>query len=74
MTVYRHGFHKAIMAYMLQFGESTVHIIFVVRVAFMKAILSNLNLKPDDEFLTYSMPEAFDKTELGLPYIINCLR
>ena len=36
----------------------------------MKAIFSHINLKPDDEFLTYNLPEAFDKTELGLIYII----
>ena len=54
---------------MLQLGESTVHIIFVAWVIFMKAILSYVNLKPDDEFLSYRMPEFFDKTELGLTYI-----
>ena len=70
MTVYRHGFHKSIMAYMLQFDESTVHIISLAQVVFMKAILSHINLKPDGEFLTYSMPLVFDKTELGLTYII----
>ena len=69
MTVYRYGFHKVVMAYMLQLGESTVHIVFVACVIFMKAILSYLNLKPDDEFLTYRMPEVFEKTELGLTYI-----
>ena len=52
--------------YMLQFGESTIHRIFVAWVVFMKVIFSCLNPKPDG-FLAYSMPEAFNKTG-------NCLR
>ena len=31
-------------------------------VVFVKAILSCLNLKPDDGFLPYNMPELFNKT------------
>ena len=39
----------------------------------MEALLSCLNLKHDDGFLPYNMPEAFDKTEHGLTYIrISC--
>ena len=51
VTVCRHGFYNGVMIYMLQFGENTIHIIFVARVVFMKEILSCLNLKPDDGFL-----------------------
>ena len=51
MTVCRHGFHNGIMAYMLQFGESAIHRIFVAWVVFVKAIFSCLNLKPDEGFL-----------------------
>ena len=36
----------------------------------MKAILSCLNLKPDDEFLSYNMPELFNKTEHGLTDLV----
>ena len=31
-------------------------------VVFVKAIFSYLNLKPDDGFLLYNMPEVFNKT------------
>ena len=31
-------------------------------VVFMKAVFSCLNLKPDDGFLPYNMPELFNKT------------
>ena len=34
-------------------------------VVFVKAILSCLNLKPDDGFLPYNMPELFNKTGHG---------
>ena len=70
MTVCRDGFHNSIMAYMLQFGESAIHIFFVARVVFMKAIFSCLNLKPDDGFFPYNMPEVFNKTGHGLTDII----
>ena len=33
---------------------------------FVKALFSCLNLKPDDEFLRYIMPELFNKTGPGL--------
>ena len=39
---------------------------FVTRVIFVKAILPCLNLKPDDGFLPYTMPEDFNKTGLGI--------
>ena len=58
------------MAYMLQFGESAVHRTFVARVVFVKAIFSCLNLKADDGFLSYSMPEVFNKTGHGLADVI----
>ena len=54
MIVRRHGFHNGAMAYMLEFGESTIHRSFF------------LNLKHDDRFLPHSMPEIFSKTEHGL--------
>ena len=40
-------------------------------VAFVKAIFSCLNLKPDDGFLPYNMPELFNKTGHGLTDIIT---
>ena len=39
-------------------------------VVFVKAIFSCLNLKPDDGFLPYNMPELFDKTRHGLTDIV----
>ena len=36
----------------------------------MKAIFSCLNLKPDDGFLPYNMPELFYKTGHGLTDIV----
>ena len=55
---------------MLQFSESAIHRIFVAWVVFVKAIFSYLNLKPDDGFLRYNMPELFDKTGHGLIDIV----
>ena len=55
---------------MLQFSESAIHRIFVAWVVFVKAIFSYLNLKPDDGFLPYNMPELFDKTGHGLIDIV----
>ena len=63
MTVCRHGVRSGVMVYVLQTGESTIHIIFMACVVLMEAILSRLNLKPDDGFLPYSMPEVFIKTD-----------
>ena len=39
-------------------------------VVFLKATFSGLNLKPDDGFLSYNMPEVFSKTGLGLADLI----
>ena len=39
-------------------------------VVFVKAIFSCLNLKPDDGFLLYNMPDVFNKTEYGLTNIV----
>ena len=61
------------MAYMLQFGSSAIHRIFVAWVVFVKAIFSSLNLKADDVFLPYNMPERFDKLDMALR-ICNCMR
>ena len=67
MAVCRHDFHNDVIAYMLQIGENTVHIIFVLWVFFMEVIFSCLlNLKPVGEFSLYSMPEVFNKTGHGL--------
>ena len=44
--------------------------IFVAWVVFVKAIFSCLNLKPDDGFLPYNMPELFNKTGHGLTDIV----
>ena len=68
MAVCRHGFHNGVMAYMLQFGA--IHRIFVAWVVFAKAIFSCLNLKPEDGFLAYNMPELFNKTGHGLTDIV----
>ena len=62
----RHGFHNSVVTYILQFGESAIHRIFVAWVVLVKAIFSFSNLKPDDGFLPYNMPELFDKTGHGL--------
>ena len=70
MTVWRHGFRNGVMAYTLQFGESTIHINFVAWVVFVKVKFSCLNLKPDGGFLSYSMPEVFNKTGHGLTDIL----
>ena len=37
---------------------------------FVKAIFSCLNLKPDDGFLPYNMPDVFNKTGHGLTDIV----
>ena len=58
------------MASILKIGESTIHGIFLAWVVFMEAIFSCLNLKPEDIFLPYSMPEVFNKTGHGLTVII----
>ena len=39
-------------------------------VVFVKAIFSCLNLKPDDKFLPYNMPELLNKTGHGLTDIV----
>ena len=70
MNVCRHGFQNGIMAYMLQFGWSAIHRIFVAWVVFVKVIFSCLNLKPDDRFLPYNMPDVFTKTGHGLTDIV----
>ena len=70
MTLCRHGFRNCAMAYMLQSRESTIHRIFVAWVVFVKAIFSCLNLKLDNGFLYYSMPEVFNKTGHGVTDMI----
>ena len=55
MTVCRHGFHNGVMAYMLQLVKVLSTEIFLAWVVFVKAIFSCLNLKPDEEFLLYSI-------------------
>ena len=76
MTVYIHGFHNDVMAYLLQFGWSAIHRIFVAWVVFVKAIFSCLNLKPDDGFFylatwfTLSYNELFNKIGHGLTDIV----
>ena len=62
MSVRRHGFHNGSMAHISQFGESTIHRIFMAWVVFIKAISFCLNLKPEDEFLPYRMPQVLNKT------------
>ena len=67
MTVCTLDFHKS---YVLQFGERTIHELYVESVVFMKAIFSHLNLKLEDGFLPYSKANVFIKTEYGLTYSI----
>ena len=55
MTVRRYGFHNGVMAYMLQFGESIILIIFVEWVALISRFLS---------------PEVSNKFRYGLRDII----
>ena len=66
----RHGFQNGVMSFMLQFDQSALHRIFVAWVLFVKAIFSCLNLKPDDRFLPYNMPDIFNKTGHGLTDIV----
>ena len=47
--------------------------IFAVWVAFMEAILSFLNFKPDDILLAFSKSEVFNKTGNDLTDICLCL-
>ena len=42
-------------------------------VVFVKALFSCLNLKPDDGFSPYTMPELFNKTGHGLTDIVITL-
>ena len=70
MTVCHHGIHKRVMVYMLNIGESTMQRIFVTWVVFMEAVFSKTNLKPDEGFLAYSMPELFIRTGNGLTDIV----
>ena len=67
MTVCKHCFHNGVMTYMLQFA---IHRIFVAWVVFVKAILSCLNLKPDNVFLRYNMPELLNKAGHVLTVIV----
>lgn len=53
------GFHNSLIIYMLQLGKSNMHKIFVAFVLFMQAILSQLNLKLDDRFLSCNITEVF---------------
>ena len=69
-TVCRHGFHNGITAYILQFRYIAIHRIIETWVVFVKAIFSCSNLKPDDGFLSYDLPEVFNETGLGLTDII----
>ena len=50
--------------------EIAIHRVFIAWVVFVKAIFPFLNLKPDDGFLPYNMPEVFNKTGYGLTDIV----
>ena len=54
----------------VEFGESTILRLFVAWVFFMKVTFSCINLKPDDGFSLYIMPEVFDNTGHSLTDII----
>ena len=43
---------------------------FVAWLVFVKAVLSGLNIKPDDGVFLYNMPEVCNKTGHGLTNII----
>ena len=53
MTVCRHGVQNGVMPYILKIEESTIRRIFVAWVAFIEAVISRLNLKPNDWFLPW---------------------
>ena len=71
LTVRRYGLHNGVMAYMLQFGESTIHRIFVTWVAFMKAIFSMLKSQTWLWIFAVMLAEVFNKTGHGLTGIIK---
>ena len=50
--------------------EIAIHRFFLAFAVFVKAIFPCLNLKPDDGFLPYNMPEVFNKTGYGLTDIV----
>ena len=73
MTVCHHGLHNGVMAYILNIGETTMQRIFVAWVVFIEAVFSKINLKPDEGFLAYNMPEIFVKTGHVLTdIVIDC--
>ena len=73
MTVCHHGLHNLVIAYMLNIGEITMQQIFVVWLVFMGVIFSKINLRPDEGFLAYKIPEIFIRTGHGLTdNMIHC--
>ena len=60
-------------AYMLNIGEITMQQIFVVWLLFMEVIFSKINLRPDEAFLAYNIPEIFIRTRHELTdSVIHC--
>ena len=66
MTVCIRNFHNNVITCLLQIRERAIHRMFVARVVLMEVIFLCLNLKPDDGFLPYIMPDIFNKTRHGL--------
>ena len=66
MTVCIRNFHNNVITCLSQTRERAIHRMFVARVVLMEVIFLCLNLKPDDGFLPYIMPDIFNKTRHGL--------
>ena len=65
MTVRRYDFDDCVMTYRSQFGYSAILRSFVAWVVFVKVIFLCVNIKCDDGFLPYNMPEVFEKNKHG---------
>ena len=70
LTISHHALHSGVMAYILNINEATVNRNFTAWVVFLESIFSEINLKPDGQFLAKKMPEIFIKTGHGLTDIV----
>ena len=70
LTISRHALHSGVMAFILNINEATVNRNFTAWVVFLESIFSEVNLKPDGQFLAKKMPEIFVKTGHGLTDIV----
>ena len=60
--------------YVILFCENSIHRNFAAWVVFVKAIFSCLNLKTDDGFLPYNMPELFNPFNANFKKWSNTLK